>query len=230
MKTLIFYTSHRQLEEIKYSALFFQQFPINSILKQADIMLVHGNPKIDSQKLEEYLNMFPNKNKRLLYTKQNEGYLWGSFEKLYNFFYLFKDYHYVINTNPDVYITRDNEISNLLLDNLNNDIVYFVNMMRGSLKKGFSADFQIFKPTLFKKNYFKIYKNKYYRFYFNILRKFNRKFTTELMLQKMIRKNNLKHKILYPSYRYQREIDPYGIWHCHDNERVKKYLSKSQSI
>lgn len=252
MKAAILIVGHSQNEEWKLNAEFFCKFPEDSLLRNAHL-LAYVNSNIEASKIENYLKFFPQKIKKLFYTPINghsvddlpldtdsnkyklnysvnsSGYTWGILEAYSSTFPLLKDYDWIIQINPDVYITDNLKIEKYLADNFENQIAFHVNTMRGNESLGFNSDFIIYRPKIMKINHFEIYKNEKFRqkileqkFSGNL----NYKHLPEKILQSIIKMSGLQYSIICPGTRNNREIDQFGIWHCHDNTLVKNKLNQ----
>ena len=127
---------------------------------------------------------------------------------------IFKEYDYVIHLHPDVFITDDLYLTEVLLENIDNDIVFFITKSLQN-NRFFSFDFFIFKPKLLTKNIF--IENLY-------------SFTDcpEYYLHDMIIKNNIKYKFIKRFNNdtwYPRRIDDnLKLYHEHDLNAVKSLL------
>jgi hypothetical protein len=151
MKILLFITGYRQLDEYKYFNIFLQQLDLNTM---CDIFIYCNNPEIPD-KILEYYKKFNQKNKNLLITPLNSGYRIGGVEAVSKGIEMgiFNEYDYVIHLHPDVFITDDLYLKEILINNINNDTVFFITKSNND-DKFFSFDFFIFKPKLLTKNIF----------------------------------------------------------------------------
>jgi hypothetical protein len=163
MKLAILLTGHAQTKEWELNAEFFRNMPNDSIIKNADILAYVNCKDIKASQIENYLDNFPNPRKYLFYTPMNghtvanlpidmstneyktnfnnrAGYLFGALEAYTNTFDLLKSYDYVIQINPDVYITNYAKLEDYLKSNMNTDSVFHVNTMRSDIDKGFTCD------------------------------------------------------------------------------------------
>ena len=71
MKTAILIVGHSQKEEWKINASYFSKMSNDSIIKNSDILAYVNCKDIKASTIESYLDLFPNKNKYLLYTPSN---------------------------------------------------------------------------------------------------------------------------------------------------------------
>lgn len=209
MKLLLFITGYRQLDEYKYFNIFLQQLELNTM---CDIYIYCNNPKIQTDILEHY-QRFIQKNKNLFITSLNAGYRVGGVEAVSNGIEMgiFKDYDYVIHLHPDVFITDDTYLKDILLNNLDNDIVFFITKSMPNDNKFFSFDFFIFKPKLLTKN---IFIDKLYSFIGQ----------PEHYLHDMIKENHIKYTIIKrfndDNYEPRRIDDNLKLYHEHDLSKV----------
>lgn len=250
MKIAILIVGHSQTEEWEISADFYRSFPDSSILKQADVLAYVNCRSIKASTIESYLDRFPQKNKFLMYTPLNghsvsniplnvetnlyklnnsinrKGYLYGILEAYHTTFDLLKEYDYVVQVNPDVYITDNALLENYMMNNFDNEIVHHVNTMRGDANKGFSCDFTLYRPNISRGNYFSLYRD--VQVLHDITRKSqvdeNYRFLPEQFLKRVILDSGTSHKVMCPSTRNNRKIDEFGLWHCHDCAAAKEFL------
>lgn len=153
MNILFFFTSFRQLQENKYQVdiLNHQLSNLDKNNINVDIILHNNNSNYNNEIIKDSFNVDKLTNItcinkiEIIHTNKNTGYLWGASEALTDNFFKFKGYDYVIHLNTDVYICNMNELMQYLLDNLNNEYIFFVNNFRKNA--GFKTDFTIFKPT-----------------------------------------------------------------------------------
>ena len=212
MKILLYITGHRQLEEYKLFNLFLKKLQINMI---CDIYIYCNNKNIHPD-IIKYYNNFEQQNKHLLITSLNCGHNNGGVEAVSVGIEMgiFKEYDYVIHLHPDVFITDDLYLTEVLLENIDNDIVFFITKSLQN-NRFFSFDFFIFKPKLLTKNIF--IENLY-------------SFTDcpEYYLHDMIIKNNIKYKFIKRFNNdtwYPRRIDDnLKLYHEHDLNAVKSLL------
>jgi hypothetical protein len=171
----------------------------------------------DVSKNVEYLKMF--KNFKLNNTDKNSGYRTGPIETVSNVIddekLLQSNYDYVIHLHPDVFITNEKYLLDVLYNEQNTENVFIINK---SLEDTFffSFDFFIFKPKKLQENVF------------NQWRTWNG--ITEYYLYNAIISNNIPYKLVKRFDNdnwFPRRIDLLGLWHEHDLEEVKKYLIKS---
>ena len=108
MKVLIYYTSHRQFEEIKISSELLNN---TSELRNFDLIFHCNNLKLN---IFKYFKRFPNKNKELIHTSKSIGYRYGPYEAIADNFEKMKNYDYVIHLHPDVFIINEDKILKIL--------------------------------------------------------------------------------------------------------------------
>jgi len=213
MKVLLFITGHIQLEAYNLFHRFLKQLRLNSI---CDIFIHCNNPNIENTIVNYYQN-FTQKNKKLFITSINGGYSVGAVEAVSEGIEMgiFKDYDYVIRTNPDVFITNDEYLLDILVNNLKNDIVFFITKSIPD-PTFFSFDFFIFKPKLLTTN---IFIEELYTF---------KEPVVEHYFHRMIMKHNIKYtyiKRFDNDNWYPRRIDDnLRLWHEHDLDLVKRVL------
>ena len=249
MKIAILLTGHAQTREWELNAEFFKRMSEDSLLKNADILAYVNCPNIKASIVEKYLENFPNKKKYLFYTPLNghsvsnipldvstndyktnfnnrAGYLFGALEAYSGTFDLLKMYDYVVQINPDVYVTNYLKIENYLKENFKNNSVIHTNTMRSDINKGFTCDFIVYRPNLMKENYFQFYKSPEVMGY--VLEKSkvdpNFKYIPEQILKRLCEVFDLKYSVICNGTRNNRLIDEYGMWHCHEITEVEKEL------
>ena len=100
-----------------------------------DIYIYCNNPEIESD-IVKYYQKFDQKNKYLLITSLNSGYRIGGVEAVSKGIEMgiFKDYHYVIHLHPDVFITEDAKLMEILTENANNCSFCFGLSLQAALK------------------------------------------------------------------------------------------------
>jgi hypothetical protein len=214
MKILLFITGHKQLEEYNYFSRFLKRLKLNAL---CDIFIHCNNPDIHNSIINYYQN-FDQQNKKLFITSINAGYRVGGVQAISEGIELgiFKDYDYVIHLHPDVFIIDDNYLTEVLLENLNNDVVFLVNKSVPHNPKFLSFDFFIFKPKLLTKN---IFIDELYTF----------KQAPEQYLHDMIIKNNINYIYVkrYNNDNWEpRRIDEnLRLYHEHDLNKVQSLLN-----
>jgi hypothetical protein len=248
--------AHSQTEEWGISAKFFRRMPEDSLFRNADLLAYMNCRAIKASQVEAWLELFPHENKYLYYTPMNghsvaslplnvaanvykenydvnkQGYLFGILEAYSSTFDLLKDYDYVIQVNPDVYLAEPAKLEAYLLANFDNDVVHHVNTMRRDIRNGFSCDFTVYRPRLVKDNHFALYRHP------DVLGQVMEKaktepeyrFLPEQVLKHLILKAGHKYQVICPGTRINRKIDDYGVWHCHDNEAARRYLERGPGL
>jgi len=188
-KILLLYTSHRQLEEIYLQSLLYQKFPDNySVITKLDTLFYCNSSEIDEEKLVKYINMLPQKNKKLIHTDKNIGYLWGGHEAVSETFDIWKEYDVVIHLHPDVFILNDQMITKLLEKLILTTEIDFISTYnldptKDDNKNYLSFDFFMFKPKqIFQKN-----NNNFFNLYLDEQERNNNK-TPEHLLSRIIKK------------------------------------------
>ena len=218
MKILLFITGHSQLIEYNYFNIFLKNLNLNSM---CDIYIYCNNPNISTDIINYYKN-FDQKNKYLFITSLNGGYRIGGVEAVSNGIEMgiFKEYDYIIHIHPDVFITNDTNLLNVLSENIHNDIVFFITKSNHD-NKFFSFDFFIFKPKLLTTN---IFKDELYSF----------TYSPEVYLHDMILKHNIKYTFIKRFDNdnwYPRRIDDnLQLYHEHDMTEVVKILKQKNLL
>ena len=220
MKILLIITGHRQVDEFYYSSIILSKNC--SWLSQHSDLFVHINNIGIDKKVIEFFNAFPQKNKKLFITSKNDGYRLGGIEAVADIIdmNICSEYDYVIHTHPDVFITRDNDIRQLLEDNLNNDICFLTTKQHSypceiDERLCYDFDFFIFKPKLLQTN---IFKSIYFYDYPS---------APEEFLYNIIIKNHVNHKQIKRfdnNCWIPRRIDLLGVWHEHELQKVEEYV------
>jgi hypothetical protein len=214
MKILLFITGHKQLEEYNYFSRFLKRLKLNAL---CDVFIHCNNPDIHNSIINYYQN-FNQQNKKLFITSINAGYRVGGVQAISEGIELgiFKDYDYVIHLHPDVFIIDDNYLTEVLLENLNNDVVFLVNKSVPHNPKFLSFDFFIFKPKLLTKN---IFIDELYTF----------KQAPEQYLHDMIIKYNIKYifvkRFNNDNWEPRRIDDNLRLYHEHDLNKVQSLLN-----
>jgi hypothetical protein len=186
-----------------------------------DIYIYCNNPNISTDIINYYKN-FDQKNKYLFITSLNGGYRIGGVEAVSNGIEMgiFKEYDYIIHIHPDVFITNDTNLLNVLSENIHNDIVFFITKSNHD-NKFFSFDFFIFKPKLLTTN---IFKDELYSF----------TYSPEVFLHDMILKHNIKYTFIKRFDNdnwYPRRIDDnLQLYHEHDMTEVVKILKQKNLL
>ena len=130
---------------------------------------------------------------------------------------IFNSYDYVIAIQPDVFITDDTYLLEVLYKNLTNDIVFFITKSLPNDERFFSTDFYIFKPKLLTKNILIDELNTFTEY-------------PEYYLCRMIEKHNIKYKFIkrYDNDNWQpRRIDDHlKLYHEHDLSLVETLITK----
>lgn len=202
MHNVIFFTCHRQLDEIQYASQFFNR---SDYLKNNFEVILHcNNPKYSLDQLKEK-SKFETKTDIIL-TSKNSGYNFGAFEALSDNFELLKRYNTVIHTHPDCYITDSSKLE-LVMCNIED---FAVSPFHHIHRDCYSSDFFIFKPKI---NYFKDW---------NIAKTH----VAEHWLYDTIKDLNLKicHIDRFVEGIPGKSIDNFGIWHNHNILQIIDHL------
>lgn len=208
MKNLLFYTFHRQFEEIFYSSMFFNR---SEYLKNNFDVFLHCNNS--SMTHSELLNVAKfNTTTNILITSKNSGYNFGHLEALSDSFNMFNTYNMVVHLHPDCYIVNDNILKEL--EQINFDVAAAPIDHLG--RKGFTTDFFVFKTKL---NFVNDWRDAYIK---------NKQGVPEHYFFDSVTKRSLniitKQRYLNDNGNGFRSIDKYGLWHEHNNNTVKEYL------
>jgi hypothetical protein len=182
----------------------------------------------------EKFKLFPNKNKELIHTSINAGYMRGCLQALSTNFHKFEDYDFVIHLQTDVFITDEEKILEILNAHKNTeDVFIFTKSLRDDTY--LSMDFFIFKPKLLQKNIFTRWGDDEFNRptqEFNSGGKWWRKrrftpLTPEHLLYKMVNVNEIPYQLIKRfdnDHWSPRRIDLLNLWHEHDIEKVEAYL------
>ena len=153
MRVLLFITGFRQVKEYDYFSTFLKR--LNTLGDICDVFIYCNNPEISPDIVTYYKN-FTQRNKHLYITSLNIGFGMGAVEAVSRGIEMgiFAGYDYVIHLHPDVFITAESAIIELLTANAANDCVFFVNTSEPDDRRFFSFDFFVFKPMLLQRNIF----------------------------------------------------------------------------
>jgi len=215
MKVLIFITGYRHLEEYNYFSKFLNMLQLKNI---ANIFIYCNNPHISSE-IVKYYQQFQQTNKHLFITSLNNGHRTGGVEAVSQAIDMgiFQEYDYVIHVHPDVFITDDAYLTKVMLENLENDIVFFITKSDPNDPTFFSFDFFMFKPKLLKTN---IFSEGLYSF----------QECPEHYLHNMIMKNNIPYTLIQRYNNntwYPRRVDDHlKMYHEHDLTKVQALLDE----
>lgn len=219
MKLLLFITGHRHLEEYNYFRLFLKHLSLHSL---CDIFIYCNHPNIQNTILN-YYQQFEHENKRLFITSLNSGYRTGGVEAVSQAMDMgiFQDYDYVIHLHPDVFLTDDSYLLDVLRSNMNNDTVFFVTKSVPDDPRFFSFDFFIFKPKLLTTNIFKegmySFTDSPEHYFYDVIVKHNIQYT-------FIRR--FDNDTYYP----RRVDENLKLYHEHDLDRVVALLKSKQIL
>jgi len=208
MKIKIFYTSHRQITEYKLSSYLFNKSEF--FKKNSDILICYNNDNICDN---DILNECSYDTKVDIIKVRNSGFRNGLLTSIYDCFEHFKGYDFVIHFHPDVFITDEKKLQNLLEEEINTDnqiIVDYHPNLNHNTHKTYSTDFFIFKPNIYN--------------FFNEVDIHNPCIPEEF-LYKMIDKYQIPHRKIYRGIECaHHNIDDYGLIHCHDLSRIKSII------
>lgn len=202
MNNLLFYTTHRQQEELYYSSLFFNKS--NFLKTNFDIVIHCNNSNYDLKYIKSFCKFETNYN--IILTTKNSGYNYGAIEAVSDNFELFKKYDKIIHLHPDCYIINSEPIELILKNNFDVAASEFYHLGRTC----FSTDFFIFSSN---KNYFLEWDK-------------SNTHVAEHWLYDTLN-NDLISLLKYNRFENQlahRHIDNIGVCHTHDINFVKNIL------
>lgn len=224
MKTLLLYTSHRQVEELEIARFFYNRDPF---LKTLDVRLHCNNPKINQKLVSEIVNGFEAPNVKIDFTSNNSGHHSGVAEAINSLYEELSDYDFVIHTHPDIFILHADKIKKTIEENYNKDVDYIAWQIHRThgLAPGkrrdleYASDFFIFKPKS-KNNVFKHYKEYWEKY---------PKSGCERFLGYQIEKSNLTVADLDRGELGGMEggLESLGIWHCHNLSLIKTFIKNN---
>jgi hypothetical protein len=217
MKVLLFFSSHRQLEEITLSSLFFNR--TKRLKHMADVMLFCDNDNLSREQLERVCLYESNttivKSKQVFDSGTPTGVSGNGIHLgLGQCFEHFLQYDYVINMVPDCYITNDEHVVRLLEEEFYSDTAFIVDHHPNhneSTATQFACDFFVFKPN-----------------------KIHNLFNEIDMLKLVPPENFIYDKIVEHSIPHRRierlgslhwNIDSYGLIHNHDVRQIMHILA-----
>lgn len=208
MKNLLFYTCHRQLDEINFSSFFFNKS--NFLTKNFDVIIHCNNPirTIDEIKAKAKFNTKVD----IFLTTKNTGYNYGGIEATSDLFEVFKQYSTVIQLHPDCYITNTKKLENCISKTFDVMVSPFFHIGR----MAYNTDFFCFN---IKNNFLSSCHDNW---------KNNPNCVPEHFFYDVIReqKLNILEIERYPDLNgaAYRNIDNFGLWHCHDNSQVENAI------
>ena len=224
MKTLLLYTSHRQLEEVRLSSYFYNK---SDFLKQMDVILHCNNEKIDKQKLKQNFDLFDAPNKEIIFSNKNSGHHSGVAQAIDSIYNKLLEYDFVVHLHPDVLILDPANLQATLEKNYNSDADFIVWQIHKTLgmphgherNAEYASDFFIFRPkeenNIFKQHadYWKGNQGKSgcERFLFLMIDKFN-------LITSKLDRDPVGGMLLSP--------EPFGLWHCHKPHEAVLYIEK----
>ncbi len=215
MKILLYYSSHRQKEEFLLSSDFFNK--TNFLKKNTDIIINCDNDHISVDELKSYIKYETSVN--IIKSPQifpsgtctsisGNGIHIGVSES----FNLFDNYDYVIVMTPDCYITNEDKIEKMLIEELNTENQMIVDFHDDwNHVNNYSCDFFVFKPK-FIPNFFKEVDME------NLI-------APEIFLKNKIIEKNIKCKIITREGSLSHQVDNYGLIHNHDLNIIRDILN-----
>jgi hypothetical protein len=150
-------------------------------MKTFDIFIHCNNEKISPDLLKLY-QMFPNKNKHVYVTSENAGYRMGGVEAVSAGWEMgiYKKYDFVIHLHPDVFITDEIPILQILKDYYNTDVDFLVTTVFPAPCTYVAFDFFIFRTKNIHNNIFleemKTYEKPPEQYLHDMLDKYNIKY------------------------------------------------------
>ena len=232
MKVLLLYTSHRQVKELKIAQFLYNKDPF---LKTMDILFHCNNPDIDKYAVTEILNGFESPNIGTIFTSVNSGANTGVAEAINSVYDQLADYDYVIHLHPDVFILSSEKLQQALESNdpeQTDFIAWEINREYG-MPPGkrrtleYASDFFIFSPK--ERN--------------NIFKDYVQYWTDNPHIQGQPGANSGCERFLgYQTQKYgvnvayldrglyggmRTELEPLGIWHCHNLRQIEQYLHRN---
>ncbi len=228
MKILFFYTSHRQLKEIAYTAAFLNSHMDKIVYddkpfgKICDFIFHCNNKYIDINAFKHNIELI-NGNVNLIWTTKNCGKTYGAIEALQDNYNLFSGYSYVVHLHPDVFIVDPKPLFDLITtDNLKlNYANVFVQPMG---KNKYCFDFFVFRP---KANNYLI--NRDSNSWYDISTPEGCLYSSVQWLYAIEKDFNFKLMDRCDDPVGYMGIDKMGLWHEHNLSYVENYL-KNNSI
>jgi O-methyltransferase len=223
-KILLLYTSHRQIQEVHIQSLLFKKFPEKyTNISQVDILFYCNSTQIAKEDLIKYLNMFPNKNKKLIYTNKNIGYSWGGHEAISETFDIWKEYDVCLHLHPDVFILRDDILFDIIKNN-KGDFIGTHNLDPKTTPH-FAFDFFMFRP----RQIFNSHKNVFNFFDLYLTEKRNYEMPEKLLLDLTTKyKFNTSVVKRYDNNHWEpRRPDNIGLYHEHDLQKIIRILNNN---
>jgi len=222
LKVLLFYRSHRHVQEIEISADYIKQ---TKNLRSCDLIFHCNNIK---NNIWKHFVKFPNENKELIQTSTNAGYNLGCLQALSNNFDKFSKYDYVIHLQTDVFILDETKIVEILNQNEKGKEVFICTKSLPD-EKFLSFDFFIFKPKMLEKNIFKMWENKNFiqpTPEFNSGTKWTKRNVVlpEHLLYKVLTLNNIPYKLIKrfdDDHWFPRRHDLLNLYHEHDLNKLE---------
>jgi hypothetical protein len=210
MKNLLLYTCHRQLEEIEYSSFFFNRSKF--LTENFDVFIHCNNQNRTINDLKSRAKF--NTKVDILVTTKNTGYNYGGIEATSDLFELFKQYTMVIQTHPDCYFVDTKHLEN----SYNNKFDVMVSPFFHIGRMAYNTDFFCFKP---KTNFLSSCHENWRK---------NPDCVPEHFLYDTLRNEDLSVVEIerYPNLNGAgyRDVDLFGLWHEHDNDKVKKIINE----
>jgi hypothetical protein len=210
MKNLLLYTCHRQLDEIEYSSFFFNK---SKFLTENFDVFIHCNNQnrtINDIKSRAKFNTKVD----MVVTTKNSGYSCGHLEATSDLFEMFKKYNTVIHAHPDCYFINTDKLENSYSNEF--DVMVSPCFYMGRIV--YNTDFFCFKPKI---NFLSSWQENWEK---------NPNSIPEQFLFDTLKNQNLSTIEIdrYPNLNGAgfRDVDHFGLWHEHDNNKVKKAIDE----
>lgn len=218
MKLLILFTSYRQLEEFDYQAVFLSRCPF--FMENAEV-LVHCNNRAISKELEHKIKRIPCKKHQLIVGTNEGGYKKAHFRAMAEVVRLIQkdNYDFVIHLHPDVFITNEIPLRELLNSIQSKKIDLVVSRSFGKNQPSFCTDFFIFRPERYFCDFFSLQEN-----FEDTSFKSGRSQEKMLYLFTHLMGVSYKEVNRFEFDQWDRDIDHLGLWHEHHLRRIRLYL------
>lgn len=224
MKVAIFLTCYHRLEELELYAQFLKKAP--PIYESWDPILFCYNDQVSDQQLKDSLRGFSQNRLTVIRSKQNWGWQFASFEGLVQAYQQLRTYDVVLHTHQNVYIVQGGLMEKLIQFfhsqpyPLATSEVMTLDRLNQPASLVYTTDFFAFKPKEIDPHLFLDYPKDDSDF---IAEDFLKKLSDQHLLRPMIWKR-------FYLNQFHRELDYIGLWHEHDQDRVRNYLQDPESI
>jgi hypothetical protein len=219
LKILLYFSSHRQVKEIEYSSFFINKTKF--IKDRSEVMIHCDNDSLQNEDIQPYIKYetkFHITRSKQTFPIYPNGVFNGFLKGLSNNFNFFQNYDYVIHLVPDCYITSEDKIKKLLIDNLDSEYNFIVDhhpYHNPYTRFQYACDFFIFKPKKII-NIFSDHSDE------NVV-------VAENWLYSKIHEYNIPHKIICRGPESLLwNIDDYGLIHNHNLLRIKSIIDGNE--